>query len=140
MSAIAYCDGSTKGYVGITIHTPNNLPERHILHISDEVTNNAAEYLALIKTLNMIDPNLYWVIYTDSQLVVNQVSGIWGVSSDNLKPYHKECLETIQFRKLNITLQWISRRENEAGLMLDKIKKYDNRATKYVKRKNRTRK
>lgn len=60
-------------------------------------TNNFAEYRAIIEGVSEIE-ELYdpaeaeLVIETDSQLVVEQVSGSWSVNNANLRTLHSELL------------------------------------------------
>lgn len=55
-------------------------------------TNNFAEYTGLINAMNFASDNGYknLIIYTDSQLVVNQVNGSYKVKSDNLIFLHSK--------------------------------------------------
>lgn len=50
-------------------------------------TNNAAEYEAVIAALTWArDQGCRAVIHTDSQLVVNQITDVWGCHKDHLIP------------------------------------------------------
>lgn len=53
-------------------------------------TNNYAEYKGLIDCLYWLNDNAYYnvTIRCDSQLVVKQVGGEWGVKHEELKPLH----------------------------------------------------
>ena len=80
-------------------------------------TVNEMEYLALSKALG--DPRSEnSVIYSDSQLVVNQLTKGWKVDAENLRPLHEECKGLLKSRKA--TIVWIRREDNEAGKVLDK--------------------
>jgi|WetSurMetagenome_2_1015567.scaffolds.fasta_scaffold00807_9 ribonuclease HI len=56
-------------------------------------SNNEAEYLSLQKVLEWLDVNDLVksvdsiIIFTDSRLMVNQLSGEWQVKAENLKPF-----------------------------------------------------
>ena len=71
--------------------------------ISDNATNNYAEYMALILALEKcIELNLKNIIIKgDSKLVIQQIQGNYKVKSDSLKPlYEKVVLELKQFSYL----------------------------------------
>ena len=91
-----YIDGAadlhskTAGIGGI-IYSSNN----EIFSFSEylhDATNNEAEYNALISglksllKLNLLNP----IIYSDSELVVNQVNGEYRVKNDRMKLLYKE--------------------------------------------------
>ncbi len=67
--------------------------------LEDRVTNNYAEYTAIIKSLEWIKrSNLQFdklMIRSDSQLVVKQVNGEWSVRSANLRDLYKEIKDLI---------------------------------------------
>ena len=66
-------------------------------------TNNEAEYLSLIKGIDkLIELKvLNVIIYSDSELVVKQVLGIYKVKNDRMKILHNLVLE-----KLNLIDKW----------------------------------
>ena len=86
-------------------------------------TNNEAEYLALLKTLELISEKKSAspggiVIRSDSKLVVNQVKGDWQVKEPRLLELNKRARESLQ--KLgSVRLEWVPRRENFAGLWIE---------------------
>jgi hypothetical protein len=68
----------------------------HVLQTKREVhgktTNNEAYYIALvegIKTTKKYGANDI-VVFTNSELICNQMKGIYQVRKDNLKPLHRE--------------------------------------------------
>lgn len=75
---------------------------------------NEAEYESLIYLLNYIINTENWksnkyVIMSDSQLLVNQISGDWKIKAKNLKRYHSVILSL--FEKMgNVILTWTPRR------------------------------
>lgn len=84
--------------------------------VPDLRTNNKMEYLALILALREAPQGAK--IYSDSQLVVNQVNDEWKVKSQNLL---KLCLEAQQLlEEKTAILKWIPREENKAGWLLEK--------------------
>ena len=66
-------------------------------------TNNEAEYLSLIKGIDkLIELKvLNVIIYSDSELVVKQVLGIYKVKNERMKILHNLVLE-----KLNLIDKW----------------------------------
>jgi ribonuclease HI len=76
-------------------------------------TNNEAEYMAVIEGLQHAF-NLGWkdfCIQGDSQLVINQLKGLWAVKADNLKRLNILAKEIIK-KFDNIKLEWIKREMN----------------------------
>ncbi len=68
-------------------------------------TNNEAEYIAAIKCLKsarkMGFQNI--VLFSDSQLLVNQITGKYKVKNDRLKPLHRSMILLLnQFKQWNI--------------------------------------
>jgi ribonuclease HI len=83
------------------------------------VTNNQAEYLALIKALEVMrkrgieDAR----IYCDSELLVKQFKGEYRVRNPNLKPYYRRAKRLAE--GLKFTLTWVPREHNLAGKLLE---------------------
>jgi len=85
-----------KGYGSYILFTPDGGVRRQKLDYSDRgprVTNNQAEYLTLIRSLEWLRENLgasaaeaTVSIWGDSNLVVNQVNGTWKVKNVDLQP------------------------------------------------------
>jgi len=87
-----WVDGGSSGNPGKSaiafVIIGNNLTRMYANLLKNEATNNEAEYLALIKALmellnykiNFSDYHL--VIHSDSQLVVNQVKGLWSINKE----------------------------------------------------------
>jgi ribonuclease HI len=85
------------------------------------MTNNMAEYEALIYALQEASENgiQHVSVYTDSQLVANQVCGEYRVRNEKLRPYLQKVLDLIgQFD--SFTLKYIPR---EANRLADKLAK-----------------
>ena len=68
-------------------------------------TNNEAEYRALIEALRraiQLDAEKV-ELYSDSELVVKQVKGIYSVRDEKLKRLHLECVELLKnFKEFEI--------------------------------------
>ena len=81
----------------------------HTLEINKDdcgtTTNNEAYYIALVEGLK--EAKTYGAndisVYTNSELICNQMKGIYEVRKDNLKPLHKKArIATAQFQSFNI--------------------------------------
>ena len=95
---VLYIDGaadlhSKTAGIGGVIYSSNN----EIFSFSEylhDATNNEAEYNALIMglksllKLKLLNP----IIYSDSELIVNQVNGKYRVKNDRMKLLHKEVI------------------------------------------------
>ena len=77
------------------------------------MTNNQAEYAALIQALESAkDLNTHPIrIFTDSQLVANQVNGLWKVKHEEIIPLNKKA-KTLFSEYGDITIQHIRREKN----------------------------
>lgn len=81
------------------------------------ITNNQAEYLAIITALKSVKPDEAIVIYSDSKNTIAQLNHENAINNDQLRSLAREAWELIpQFS--NLKLVWIPRKENLAGKML----------------------
>lgn len=118
-----YVDGGTR-YGGICLHDPQKnktiCKKRNGVQYS-ELTNNELEYLAVIYALEY-SKNHYegkeLTIYSDSQLIVNHISGKYKCNPDNLK----RLLERTKNKMRDeVIVKWIPREKNLAGHHLEKF-------------------
>ena len=104
-------DGASKGNpgpasIGVLIKDQNGeIIKEHTESIGVQ-TNNFAEYTALIKSLelskNLTKDNLK--IFSDSELLVKQMQGLYKVKNKNLKPLYLKVLELQKyFKKVEYT-------------------------------------
>lgn len=114
----AYVDGSSSGMYGYEIIDPE--PKRRIMN-DYPLTNNQAEWLALLLLLMDLEPHTEIEVYSDSQIVVNQLVGNWETRNDLLKNLKAVCLLVIETKKLKVSLSWIPRKENLFGKYLEKL-------------------
>ncbi|ABU82330.1 ribonuclease H [Ignicoccus hospitalis KIN4/I] len=81
----------------------------------DDVTNNVAEYTALIKALEcLLEKGLEGaevVVKGDSQLAIRQLRGEYKVRSPRIAPLYKRAKELLS--KFKAELQWVPRELNE---------------------------
>ena len=121
--ARVFCDSSTKeacivveGQKPIFIAYPS------------PVTNNVGEYKAVLSALqwvlnNLTDPPVRRepiTIHTDSLLVVKQVNGVWACRTPHLLPFRERIRELLV--KTGVSLAWIPREENPAGIELEGLR------------------
>lgn len=84
-------------------------------------TNNQQEYAALMSALLFhVDGRGHVDIYTDSQLVYNQVMGKWAVNAEHLKNINEVCRKLLAEK--DVTLHWCRREDNVAGKYLERVK------------------
>lgn len=86
-----------------------------VLDVSREMTNNVAEYSALIHALQAIrrlglDKEKV-VFRSDSKLLVSQMRGEWKVKGTRIVPLHAKAKELT--KGLDIDFKWVPREENE---------------------------
>ena len=111
-----YADGS--GWNGETcawaIVRPDDRAIKH-LELKEKYTNNQCEYKAVILAIVWAQPGD--VIYTDSQLVVKQVSGEYRCKAKHLD----EPLQLVRdsLKEKNLSLKWIPRKQNKAGKLFE---------------------
>lgn len=92
-------------------------------------TNNEAEYLAVINALHeLCRPSIgTWdeiILYSDSQIVINQIKGIWVVRGENLIPLHLEVSKILHNLSL-IKFEWCPRTHPRQKIV-DKLSKKAN--------------
>lgn len=90
-----------------------------IEYINENYSNNEMEYMALIMAL--IKASSGSTIYSDSELVINQISGEYKVTKNHLRMAHL-IARTLTIQK-HIILKWVPRGFNIAGLIFDEKKK-----------------
>ena len=112
-----YTDGAgsmfqgQKGLIAVVFEGSKELLEE----IDNPVTNNEAEYLAMLKALNLC--SVGDEIFTDSQLVVGQLTKGWNVNADNLRVFVDEGKNLVALRRCSVT--WVPRDKNLAGKLIE---------------------
>jgi ribonuclease HI len=86
----------------------------------DHLTNNEAEYLGLIAVLKYVSRGSCVLIFTDSALVSNQLTGKFRVTAPRLKELLDEAKTLMEERDLEVEVRWIPRERNLAGKLLDR--------------------
>lgn len=116
MANVFYIDGSGfNGKIARTCVYDSNRSSFSILEYTEHLTNNEAEYIAVISALEYSSSRDQ--IFSDSLLVVNQINHIWKIHNSHLKPYCTNARNLIAQK--TITLSWVPREENIAGLKLE---------------------
>jgi ribonuclease HI len=110
-------DGSSCGKgggVGILLISPRGDMFEFAIPIQPTVTNNQAEYEALLRGLQYLKEAkaISVEIYGDSELVIKQLNGQYECKNDILRNYYEECKETLKSFQL-VILQHIPREHNE---------------------------
>ncbi|MCX7914167.1 MAG: ribonuclease HI family protein [Thermodesulfovibrionales bacterium] len=100
VAATLYCDGASKGNPGHAGIGVVLLIDHQKITISEYIgitTNNLAEYTALLKGLKEALKNgaTSINIYTDSELMVKQITGNYKVRSPNLEKSFREIISLL---------------------------------------------
>jgi ribonuclease HI len=86
-------------------------------------TNNDAEYtavyLAITRAVELWCKEID--LFSDSNLVVNQLSWNWKIKEDRLKIYKTDIDKIIKENKLKICFTWIKREENKEADRLSNV-------------------
>jgi ribonuclease HI len=84
-------------------------------YLGDDVTNNVAEYTALIKALEWLIENGFsgeeLVVRGDSQLVIRQLRGEYAVKSPRIAPLYARVRGLLR-RFRSVELEWVPRELN----------------------------
>jgi ribonuclease HI len=73
--------------------SPQGMSFEYVIPIKPTSTNNQAEYEAVLKGIQLLhEVNAEGVeIFGDSQLVINQLLGLYECKVDILRKYYEEC-------------------------------------------------
>jgi len=112
-----YFDGACRksgAGAGVVFVTPDEAIFPYSFTLTSAVSNNAAEYEALIIGLEIAhNMGLNTLsIYGDSQLIVNQLLGTYTVKKEGLVPYFKKAKE-LMTRFADLKIQHVVRSQNE---------------------------
>ena len=82
------------------------------------ITNNQAEYLAIISALKKYDiSDDEIIIYSDSKNTVNQLNHEFAINNEQLRNLARDAW-SIMAKFSNLKIIWVPRAENLAGKML----------------------
>lgn len=94
-----------------------NSGEKHIEQIPG-LTNNMAEYRAVLSALKSVCKGCAVEVITDSLLVVSQLRGEYRIRDPKLEKLATEVKTLADQKQLTLTLRWVPRQENLAGKLL----------------------
>jgi ribonuclease HI len=108
-----YADGGKEKYCFV-------IPEKNIVKMFDskDMTNNEAEYSAVIEALKFVENNSKVTILSDSKLVVNQIKMEWHIKQERMREMFKEVHRLISEKNIDLKVEWVPREENKAGKIL----------------------
>ena len=105
--------GSDPGYGFFVKETGESFYEK-----KSDLTNNQAEYLAIISALNKyVDSTEEVTIFSDSKNTVNQLNHEFAINNEELRNLAREAWGIIG-KFSNLSIVWVPRKENLAGKML----------------------
>ena len=116
-----YCDGGVRangqaglkiGAIGFTIYDNTKEIFSFAKPIQGmAITNNEAEYLALLEGLNYCKAAglRQFKVISDSQLVVNHVTMRWAAKEERLRVLRNKVWEIIQEERWEVLFEWHSR-------------------------------
>ncbi|HJR98934.1 MAG TPA: ribonuclease HI family protein [Actinomycetota bacterium] len=97
---IVACDGASRGNpgpagAGVQITDDEGVVLAEIAEALGETTNNVAEYTAVIRGLERAHElgATRVLLRSDSQLLINQLTGLYRVRTPHLQPLHRRVLE-----------------------------------------------
>ena len=116
MTLSIYVDGSggtNSGYGFFVNETGESFYENKL-----EITNNQAEYMAIISALKKfenLDDEI--IIFSDSKNTVNQLNHEFAINNEDLRSLAREAW-SLMAKFSNLKLTWVPRSKNLAGKML----------------------
>lgn len=129
---VIYTDGASRGNpgpasIGVFVTTPNGEILDRVAEVLGFQTNNYAEYSAVIRALELAIDNKVSQLHlkSDSELLIRQLSGLYKVKSETIKPLFDRCQKLISQIK-SIKYEHIKREHNSeadrlANLALDDL-------------------
>ena len=114
-----YIDGGARGNpgpaaIGFVVYDDSQVEKYRFGSFIGVQTNNVAEYSALVEALLYLKSqniNIHITIYSDSELIVRQINGIYRVKDDKLIPLHKRALKLINHMH-DVAVQHVRREDN----------------------------
>lgn len=117
---IIHSDGAARGNPGpagagaVVEDTHGRVVAEVCKYLSDDMTNNQAEYHAMIlATKEALEKGATRIkIYADSELVVKQINGEYKVKNGGIKPLFEE-MKTLLKKVGSYTVEYIPREKNK---------------------------
>lgn len=99
-----YTDGACRGNPGkssvgiVIIHNPTKTTHKYKKYLGDKLTNNFAEYTAIIMCLEKLKRAKInsFELYADSNLAIQQINGQFKVKNENIIPLYNEVMELLK--------------------------------------------
>src|SRR5713226_7266538 len=114
----ANIDGAARGNpgpasYGVVLRRPDGTPLESFGKYIGRHTNNVAEYYALIAALDYAAASgiKRLRVYSDSQLIVNQIKGLYKVKHPDLRPLHERAKKQAAALE-SFTIQYVPREQN----------------------------
>src|SRR5579863_3565905 len=114
----ANIDGAARGNpgpaaYGVVVRRPDGTAHESLGKYIGRATNNVAEYYALIAALDYAAANgiRRLRVYSDSQLIVNQIKGLYKVKHPDLRPLHERAKKQAATLEA-FTIQYVPREQN----------------------------
>src|ERR1700674_3147729 len=114
----ANIDGAARGNpgpaaYGVVVRRPDGKTHESLRKYIGRTTNNVAEYYALIAALDYAAASgiRRLRVYSDSQLIVNQIKGLYKVKHPDLRPLHERAKKQAAGLEA-FTIQYIPREQN----------------------------
>jgi ribonuclease HI len=114
----ANIDGAARGNpgpasYGLVLRRPDGTPLESLGKYIGRHTNNVAEYYALIAALDYAAANgiKRLRVQSDSQLIVNQIKGLYKVKHPDLRPLHERAKKMAAGLE-SFTIQYVPREQN----------------------------
>ncbi len=76
------------------------------------------EYKALITTLEILNDNSKYTLYSDNQSLVARMNCDHELPPSNFTKTHSQVIELIKQKKLSVQLKWVPRKKNLAGKLI----------------------
>lgn len=114
------CDGAARGNpgpagIGVVLAAPDGTVLAEIAEGIGETTNNVAEYTAAIRGLERArELGIEEVLLrSDSQLLVNQLSGVYRVKSEHLRPLARRAASLAASFPRGVRFEHVPRERNK---------------------------
>lgn len=111
---VIYTDGSGDGRFCYYKPATREIGRRQL----EDLTNNEAEYKAILLALLHTDDEDKIIILSDSKVVVNQLNLEWYIKSARLREIFDDIHLVIADKQLDVIFRWVPRNKNRAGKYL----------------------
>ncbi len=106
-------DGKGSGFAWVREDTG----EKHVERV-DGLTNNQAEYRAILSAVRALPSGSKVEVLSDSSLAVNQLAGLYRVRDSDLLDLWHQVRILIQNMALKVTFLSVPRKQNKAGKLI----------------------